>query len=287
MRALAVAALALALAGCWVPAERGRQMESRIQRLEEENTLLTRQLEEQRDVLRDRVAKVDAKIGEVQKKLDELNSVAHRTGADVVARQDQLQQELTGLRGQLEEESHRLSALEGQLKDSRLDTEGRFAALRGSGALEQFEARKKLELLQRPGDPQAFLALARQQEAAGEKAVARALYEELAKKWPKDPAAAEAHFRMGELAVADGRHREAVLSFGKVAQEFPRSERAPEAMLRTGEALVALNLREEAVGVLRELQAKYPASPAARAAKARLDELEGKKKPAAAPKKKP
>jgi TolA-binding protein len=217
----------------------------------------------------------------VQRKLDELNATAHRTGADVVARQDQLQQELASLRGMLEEESHRLAALDAQLKESRLDTEGRFAAIRGAGALDQFEARKKLEALKRPPDPQGFLAVAREQDAAGEKAVARELYEELAKKWPKDPAAAEAHYRLGELAAADGKHREAVLSFGKVAQEFPRSERAPEAMLRTGEALVALDMRDEAVGVLRELQAKYPAAPASRTAKARVDELTKKKAPAA------
>ncbi|HEX8909825.1 MAG TPA: tol-pal system protein, partial [Anaeromyxobacteraceae bacterium] len=76
--------LALLLASaCWVPVERGRQMEARIQRLEGESELSARQLEEQRAVLRERVATADAKIAEVQKKIDELNATAHRTGADL------------------------------------------------------------------------------------------------------------------------------------------------------------------------------------------------------------
>ena len=49
-------------------------MEERIQRLEDEGAITARQLEEQRSVIRDRIAQVDKKIAEVQKKLDELNA---------------------------------------------------------------------------------------------------------------------------------------------------------------------------------------------------------------------
>jgi tol-pal system protein YbgF len=283
MRRLVAPLVALALAGCWVPAERGRVMEQRIARLEDENQLVTRQLEEQRELLRDRVTRADAKIAEVQAKLDELNKTAHRTGADVVARQDQLQQEILALRGQLEEAQHRSATLEGQLAASRQDTEGRFAALKGAGALEQFEARSKIAALAKPNEPVGLLALAREQDQAGERAVARELYDELTRRWPKDPTAADAHYRLGELAAADGRHREAVLSFGKVAQEFPRNERAPDAMLKTGDSLVALGLKPEAIGVYRELQTKYPKTPASRTAEAKIAELESRK---AAPQKK-
>lgn len=278
MRRFALPLVAIALAGCWVPVERGRQMERRIQRLEEENALVTRQLDEQRSLIQDRVAKADAKIAEVQRKLDELNATAHRTGADVGVRQEQLAQELAQLRGRLEEEQHRLLQLDQKLVEQKQETDGKFAALRGAGALDQFEARRKLAELKRPADAPGLLALAREQEQAGEKGVARELYEEVARKWPKDPAAADAHLRLGELASAEGKHREAVLAFGKVAQDFPRSERAPEAMLRTGDSLLALGMRDEAAGVWRELQAKYPKAPAARAAREKLDDLEPPRK---------
>lgn len=273
MRRLLLAGALVALAGCWVPAERGRAMEQRIARLEEENQLTTRQLEEQRELLRDRVAKADAKIGEVQRKLDELNSTARRTGADVGVRQEELARDLTQLRGQLEESQHRVQLLEQQVAQQKQDSDAKLAAMRGPAALEQFEARKKIEQLKKPSDPQGFLALAREQDRAGEKAVARELYDELSRRWPKDPAAADAQYRLGELWAADGKHREAILAFGKVAQDFPRADRAPDAMLRTGDSLVALGMKDEAIGVLRELGQKYPSSEAARAARARLDQL--------------
>src|SRR5512137_395750 len=99
-------ALLLAVSACWVPVDKGRQMDARIQRLEAESATTSQQIEEQRTVVRDRITRVDQKIAEVQKKLDELNTTAHRSGADVVANQDRLQDGLTRMQGQLEEEQH-------------------------------------------------------------------------------------------------------------------------------------------------------------------------------------
>src|SRR5205814_10500634 len=104
MRAPTSLALLGALAGCWVPIERGQQMEARIQRLEQEDERLSKQADEQRTVIRDQVAKVDAKI-------DELNKVAHRTGADLAVNQEKMQEELTRLKGMLEEERHKLESM--------------------------------------------------------------------------------------------------------------------------------------------------------------------------------
>ena len=163
--------LLLAVSACWVPVEKGRQMDARIQRLEAESAATTQQLEEQRTVVRDRIAKVDQKIVEVQRKLDELNNTAHRSGADVVANQDRMQESLTRMVGQLEEEHHQLQQTELRLAQFQSDTEARFAALRGAGALEDYEGRKRAETLKRPADKGEFLALAIQQEQAGERAV--------------------------------------------------------------------------------------------------------------------
>ncbi len=271
--ARAAALLCLAASACWVPVERGRQMEERIQRLEEENALNLKQLEEQRAVVRERVATVDRKIAEVQKKIDELNAAAHRTGADLAVSQDRLAEEVRGLRGKLEEAQHRLELLEQATAALRKDTEGRFAALKGAGALEEYEARKKAAELKRPADKAAFLSLAQKQEQAGEKGVARELYEEYVKKWPTDPRAADAWFRLGEIAFGDKRYREAVLAFGKVVQDFPRSDKAADALLRTAEAMLALELKDDAKAMLQDVVGRYPKSTAAQKAKARLAEI--------------
>jgi len=271
--ARAAALLWLAASACWVPVERGQLMEERIQRLEEENALNLKQLEEQRAVVRERVATVDKKIAEVQKKIDELNAAAHRAGADTAVSQDRLNEEVRGLRGKLEEAQHRLEMLEQATAALRADTEGRFAALKGAGALEEYESRKKAAELRRPADKAAFLSLAQKQEQAGERGVARELYEEYVKKWPADPRAADAWFRLGELSFGEKRYRESVLAFGKVVQDFPRSDKAPDALLRTAEAMLALELKEDAKAMFEDVAARFPRSTAAQKAKARLAEL--------------
>ncbi len=263
---LVAALLVVGASACWVPTEQGRQMEARIHRLEGEADLSARQLEEQRAAVRERIEAVD-------RKLDELNTAAHRTGADLVVRQDELVDGLRQSRGQLEEEAHRLDGLEKALAQQKDATDARFAALKGVGALDEYEAQRKAQQLKRPADKVEFLALAQQQEASGERGVARQLYGEFVNKWPTDPRAADAHFRLGELWFGDKRYREAILEYGKVAQDFPRSDKAPDALFRTGESMLALNLRGDARKLFEEVQKRYPGTTAARRARARISEL--------------
>jgi len=259
-------------------------MEGRIQRLEGESEISAKQLDEQRAVVRERVAAVDTKIAEVQRKLDELNATAHRSGADLAVSQDRLAEEVRRLNGTLEELSHRLDLLDRAVAAQKNDTDARFAALKGAGALDEYEGRRKVLELKLPANPGDFLALAQGQEAKGERAVARALYEDFVKKWPSDARAADAHFRLGELWYGDKRWREAILEYGKVAQDFPRSDKAPDALLRTGEAMVALDLKDDARRLFEEVSARYPKSTAAKRAQARLAELAPPKRKAPAKK---
>jgi tol-pal system protein YbgF len=269
----AVAAAAALVSGCWVPVGRGKQMEARIYRLEGESKISAKGLDEQRMVVRERVAQADAKIAEVQKKIDELNATAHRTGADLAVNQDHLAGEVTRLRGILEEQAHRLDVLDQALAQARSDADARFAAMKGAGALDEFEARKKLESIPRPADKAAFLDLARAQEGKGERAVARVLYDEFVRKWPTDARAADAHFRLGELWFGEKRHRDAILEYGKVAQGFPRSDKAPDALLRTAESMLEIDLQDDAKALLADVQKRYPNSSAAARAKALLADL--------------
>jgi tol-pal system protein YbgF len=280
---LGAAALAAAgaLSAC-VPIERGRQMEARLQRLEVRGVEQQRTLDEQREVVRDRVAKVD-------KKIEELNQAARRSGADLGVQLTRLADELARVKGELEVAHHDLEQLEKAVSALDARTEGRFAALRGTGALAEHEAKQRLSTLPKGEEKTALLALARKEEQGGDKAVARELYEEYARRWPSDPKAAEARFRAGELLFAQQRWREALLAYGKVAEDFPRSDLAPEAMLGAAESMVALEMKDDARAVLEQLVERYPKAKAAAKAKERLDELAPPPPPPAAPapKKKP
>lgn len=273
---------ALLASGCWVPLEKGRQMEARLQRLEAQNVEQARRLEEQREVVRDRVAKVDQKIVEVQEKIDELNKAARRSGADLGVSLQRLQDDFARVKGELEVEQHRLGEIDKAIAQLRSDTEGRFAALRGAGALDAYEAKQRLQKLDKPDDRAAFLALAQKEDEGGDKGVARELYEEYVRRWPTDPRSADAGFRAGQILFGQKRWREALLAYGKVAEDFPKSERAPEAMLGAADAMLRLEMKDEAKAVLEQLLGRYPRSDAAKLAKERLSALApapAKKKP--------
>ena len=288
LRLGAAALVALPLAGCFVPMERGRQMEARIQRLEVQNVEQARGLDEQRQAVRERVEKVDQKIREVQAKIDELNQAGRRSGADLGVTLSRLQEEFAKIRGELEVAQHRLADVDKAVGGLRAETDARFTALKGQGAMDSYDARQKIAALPKPDDKAAVFALAQQQEEKGERGVAREIYEEYVRKWPSDPRSAEAGFRAGELLSAQKRYREALLSYGKVAEAFPRSDRAPAAMLGAAESMVRLDMTQEAIAVLRQLVDRYPKSDAAPKARARLQELAPpppppEKKPAPAP----
>jgi tol-pal system protein YbgF len=272
VRLIAPALLGAATA-CWVPMERGRQMEARLDRLEQDAADQQARLDEQRQTVKDRVAKVDQKIAEVQKKIDELNQAARRSGADLGVSINRLHEEASRLKGDLEVAQHRLDVLDQGVAALRTETEGKLAALRGAGALDEYEAKQKIAALQRPDDKGAFLALAQKEDQSGDKGVARVLYQEYVRKWPSDSRSAEASFRAGEILFSQRRYREAILAYGKVAEDFPRSDRAPAALVQVAESMLALDMKDDAKGILGQAMEKYPKTDAARRARTRLDEL--------------
>jgi TolA-binding protein len=286
-RAAVLVALLGVLGGCWVPLERGRMMELRINRLEGDASDAARRLDDQQAVFKDRIAKVDAKLGEVQKKLDELNQSARRSGADLSVGIDKVREELARIRGDLEVEQHRVGQVEKSVDQLRGDTEGKLAALKGSGALDQYEARRKIAALESPDDRGALVALGEREEAAGQRGVALEIYEHVVTRWPTDPKAADAGYRAGRILLAQKRWRDAILALGRVAEAHPKSERAPDAMLGVAEAMSELGMVEDARAVLQQIVDRYPKAPAAKRAKESLGagvpeerKADEKKKPA-------
>jgi TolA-binding protein len=273
-------ALGLA-AGCWVPLERGRQMELRIDRLEGDATDAAKRFDEQRVVFKDRIARIDQKLAEAQAKLDELNQSARRSGADLSVGLDKVKEELSRLRGDLEVEQHKLGQVEKSVDVLRGDTEGRLAALKGAGALDEYEARRKIASLEKPDDKAALLALGEREEASGQRGVALEIYEHVVRRWPTDPKAADAGYRAGHLLLAQKRWRDAILALGRVAESQPKSERAPDALVGVADAMIELGMVEDAKAVLNQVVEKYPKAPAARRAKESLGALsaEERKKP--------
>ncbi|HSP78526.1 MAG TPA: tetratricopeptide repeat protein [Myxococcaceae bacterium] len=280
MRRLALIALPLALSGCFYPADRGRTLESRMEKLDARTAQLEEELRQTREQLASTLPRIDEKIAEVTRALESLDRAARRTGADIGVQLQKTVEDLAQLRGQVETYQHRIGELEAALARVDEDTQKRLLALKGEGALKEAEARKKAEELERPTDKKAFLALAQEKSKGGEVLLARQLYAEFLKKWPKDALSGEAHFGLGETYFAEDKCREALFEYGKVLQEYPKTASLPEAYLRSSDCFKKLKMKEESRLALEELVKSHPKSAAAKTARARLEELDkaGKKK---------
>lgn len=270
VRTLIAAALAAAVGGCFYPAERGRAIEARMERLESDNHALREELDKTKADLDAQLPKIDAKIAEVSKALTDLDKAARRSGADTSVQVQKNVEDLAELRGQMELYLHQLEELRGQLQTAQADTEQKMLQMMSPEQAKAYQDRKKLEALERPADPKAFLALADQKARAGDTGVARNLYDEFLRKWPRHELAGEAEFGLGELWYKNDKCREALGAYGKVIQEYPNTKSAPEAYLRSSDCFGKLNMHDEAKLALEEVVKNHPKSAAAKTAKAKL-----------------
>ncbi|MBJ6761912.1 tetratricopeptide repeat protein [Myxococcaceae bacterium JPH2] len=281
MRRLVLVALLASLPGCFYPADRGRALEAKVDKLSADNARMEAELKEARGQLSATLPKIDEKVTEVTQALQSLDTAARRKDADIGVQLQKTMEDLAQLRGQVETYLYKIGELETALNKSSEDTNQKLLALQGTDAVKEAEAKKKAEELKRPTDKKEFLALAQEKAKAGEGLVARQLFSEFIKKWPNDPLAGEAHFGLGETYFTESKCREALFEYGKVVQDHAKTASAPEAYLRSSECFQKLKMKEESRLALEELVKSYPKSEAAKTARTRLTELD--KKPAPPP----
>ncbi len=287
MRRLVPLAL-LVLPACFYPADRGRALEARVEKLDADNTRLQTELQQARDQLASTLPRIDEKVAEVTRALKGLDTAARRNDADIGIQLQKTVEDLAQLRGQVETYLYKITELETALAKYSEESEKKLAALKGPEAVKEAEATRKAQELERPADKKDFLALAQERAKAGELLVARQLFNEFLKKWAKDALVGEAHFGLGETYFAENKCREALFEYGKVLQEHPKTPSAPDAYLRSSDCFKQLKMREESRLALEELVRSHPKSAAAKTARTRLAELDKAKKapaPPAAPKK--
>jgi TolA-binding protein len=242
----------LALAGCFFPADRGRQLEGRVDALGSENQKLKDALEETR-------LKLEQTTARLQETLDKLDTASRTTGANIGVKVDSTIQEVAMVRGQLE-----------TLLNKQQELEQRLGAV-GAPATGKGEGDPKKEELKRPDDPKEFLSLAQERAKAGESALARKLFNEYLKRWPKEETP-EAEFGLAETYTADDDCMQALYYYGRVIQAT-KAKAAPVALLRSSDCFKRLKMIAEAKLALDTLSKDYPKSDAAKQVKAKMAEL--------------
>lgn len=254
-----------ALAGCFYPAERGQLIETRVDGVTDQAKKLEAQLKSTQE-------KLDQQTARLQEALDQLDKASRTTGANIGVRVDSAIQDVAMLRGQIESGQHRVQELETKVAD----LEGKLD--KAQAAAKPDKAEEKKEEVKRPDNPKDFLKLADDKAKAGDVELARKLYTEFMKKWPREESVGEAHFSLGETYFGEQKCREALYEYGKVIQDFPKAKSVPSAYLRSADCFKELKMTAESKLALDELVKQHPKSDAAKTARQRLAELE--KKPA-------
>ncbi len=234
-------ALPLLAGGCWVSAQHGDVIDQRLSALEadtkDQHDALGRARRRLDDLIRD--------VAETRKQLDKLNQGTHASGADLASRLDDLTEKLHELQGELDEALHRVQGIAASQTAESSEMDRKLAAALGSQAMAQLTAKEKAMKLA-PPDRAGLFAVAFKQLSGGDSDVARALFEEYLRRYPKDPQAGDAQFYAADSYFKAGQLKQAALGFQRVADQYPRCDKVCDARLELGDSLAGLKMKADA-----------------------------------------
>ncbi len=92
----------------------------------------------------------------------------------------------------------------------------------------------------------------------GDYATAECGFSTFLTRYPSDPRAPDAQFRLGEIYLATGANVEAAKAFLNHVKTWPNDSRAPESYLKLGTAYARLGKKEQACQIFTVMSSKYP-----------------------------
>lgn len=236
----------------------------------------------------DQFAAVQSQVYHNRQRLDRLEKqqeTSRKPQAELQAEIMTLRQEVAALRGQVEENAHRL----GQAPQASMAQKA-----------EADELAKRLDRLERhldlkPGDParpaakpapkatakpapkaqsaQDLYALGHKLRKKGSLDAARKKFDEVRDKYPKSSLAANSQYWIGDILYSQKRYEESILAFNQVVKHYRKSGKVPAALLKQGLAFRALGDKRTAKIVLNRLIKSYPKSSQAKSARKYLKKL--------------
>jgi len=108
---------------------------------------------------------------------------------------------------------------------------------------------------------------------SGKNALAATEFADVARYYPDNNLAGNAHFYMGEILMKQNKPGLAAKEYDKVLEQYPGNSKIPASQLHKANALIAMKQTDAGVRELRSLIQRYPNSPEAVAARARLNAL--------------
>ncbi len=259
-------------------------------------------LQNQTYILQNQIASMKSNVQSSQQKLSSSNETELHTirssQAGVVDQLSNLQSDLNGLRGSVEEQKHMDQKLfsdqshETAALATRIEQQQKMIDAQGN-QLSQLETKFQAQAAQTKA-AQAAQAQEQQQAAQTPQAVydtaygdyqngnfnyAIKVFTSFLQKFPDDPLAGNAQFWIGEAYFKQMDYDQAILAYEKVVKNYPKSLKAPSALLQQGISFTKTKGPDDkkvAAALFKQVIEKYPDSPEAKTAKSLLKTGNGK-----------
>jgi len=247
------------------------------------------------DQLTLRVENTNRALEKIQQDLLRLsNQIENRAMLDLFQRVDELADEISQLRGELEIQSNDLSGIKKRQRELYLDIDRRLRDLE-SRTISQSST---VEPVQIPTPDTTTPAIepvidttqsvqpstaSKEEKVAYQAAFdtlkegrykkAKASFSSFLKKYPNSIYAGNAQYWSGEANYVTRNFQQGIIDFKQVVELYPTSAKVPDAMLKLGYTYYELKQYDQAKVVLQELRKGFPKSAAFRLAGKRLDRM--------------
>jgi tol-pal system protein YbgF len=229
----------------------------------------------ERDPTVQRLTEIDGRLLRIERVM------SNQSLLDISQRNDALQNELRGVRGQLEELQHALEASRNQQRELYGDLDKRLQALEAGGGT---PAAATPGIPSRPtsstadGNDRAAYQIAFDQLKDGKYAEAANGFGKFLSAYPQSALADNAQYWLGEAHYVLKDYPQALRDFQTVLQKYPDSRKTPDALLKIGYCQYELKNFRESRDALNKLVQQYPETGSARLAQQRIAKLDGEGK---------
>ncbi|RZI43214.1 tol-pal system protein YbgF [Herbaspirillum sp. HC18] len=217
--------------------------------------------EEARKAILDIRTRLNSMQTEINAKAEKSNSI------DLNNQNEQLRQEISRLRGQIEILTNELANTQKRQKDFYVDLDARLSKLEPQKVTIDGK-----EVMMEQGEQRAYDA-ALAYFKAGDYRNAGASFYEFTRRYPQSGLAPSAQYWLGNTYYAQRDYKNAITAQQVVVKNYPESPKAPDALLNIASCQMELKDKLAAKKTLETLLGQYPESPAAQTAKERLAAL--------------
>jgi len=251
------------------------------------------------DQLTQRVEKTSLALENIQQELTRLsNQIENRAMLDLFQRVDELADEISQLRGELEIQSNDLSGIKKRQRELYLDIDRRLRDLENSATSQsstvesvQIPASGTASTVTPKVDPAIDTTQAAQPNTTASSAEkkayqtafealkegrykkAKASFKNFLKTYPNSIYAGNSQYWLGEANYVTRNFEQGIIEFKQVVAKYPNSAKVPDAMLKLGYTYYELKQYDQARATLQELRNRFPKSAAFRLAGKRLDRM--------------